>query len=134
MNRPCTPLDTSPTRAADCRPYGWYCRDRRPRRSVAAVSMGGEPLSHGVAVPAPLKGSRAGSDGSTAGGGRSDLSEWQRSTIEEGVSRRREGRAPQQDDIRPYGDIVGTAVLGGPGLRYRWVANPSVTALPCQLP
>ena len=34
--------------------------------------------------------------------GQSDLSEWQRSAIEEGVSRRREGRAPQQEDCRPY--------------------------------
>ena len=101
MNRPYGVMGGG-FRADDIRPYKGYRRDRRPRRSVVAVSIGDEPLSHGVAVTAPLEGSLAGSDGSAAGGGRSDLSEWQRSTIEEGVSRRREGRAPQQDDIRPY--------------------------------
>ena len=39
-----------------------------------------------------------GSEVSAAGGGGSELSEWQRSTDKEGACRRRRCRAPQQED------------------------------------
>ena len=44
-----------------------------------------------------------GSDGSAAGGGRSDLSEWQRSARDEGGNAKDIRRAPQQEKVAAEG-------------------------------
>ena len=52
-----------------------------------------------------------GSDGSAAGGGRSDLSEWQRSVEDEGTRAEDIHRAPQQEDTK--NDIKKTILSAG---------------------
>jgi hypothetical protein len=67
--------------------------------------------SRGFVFALPIFTTR-GSDASAAGGGYSELSEWQRSVDEEGACRQRRYRAPQQEIYRPAAASVQWTLAG----------------------